>query len=180
MLVSFLASFTATFLSLPEVTQAFIVAIALMTVLMVGPFYNNRTVVYGPTILTMIGIFGCFLGISLGLMKFNTTDIEGSVPALVDGIKTAFWASVSGVAGALLIKMRLMLFGAPRVPTDGEIAEATIDDLAALLRSLHQSLAGREDSTLLSQTKLMRQENRDGLTSLKSSLDSYMEKIAES
>ena len=38
----------------------------------------------------MIGIFGCFLGISLGLMKFNTTDVQGSVPALVDGIKTAF------------------------------------------------------------------------------------------
>lgn len=45
---------------------------------------------------------------------------------------------------------------------------------------LNQSLAGKEDSTLLSQTKLLRQENRDGLTSLKSSLDGYMEKIAES
>lgn len=180
MIKSFLTSFSSTYLSLPEITQAFIVVIAVMAVSMAGPFYNNRTVVYGPTILTMIGIFGCFLGISLGLMKFNTTDVQGSVPALVDGIKTAFWASVSGVAGALLIKMRLLLLGPPRVPAEGNIEEATIDDLAALLRSLHHSLAGKEDSTLLSQTKLMRQESRDGLTSLKNSLDSYMEKIAES
>ncbi len=180
MVASFVASSMAFFSALPEVTQAFIVIIALMTILMVGPFYNNRTLAYGPTILTMVGIFGCFLGISLGLMEFRTNDIQGSVPALVDGIKTAFWASVSGVGGALLIKIRLLVFGPPRFATDGAIAEATVDDLAVLLRSLHQSLAGKEDSTLLSQTKLLRQENRDGLTSLKSSLDSYMEKIADS
>jgi DNA anti-recombination protein RmuC len=180
MFASFVAAFTAAFSSLPEITQAFIVIIALMTVLMVGPFYNNRTLAYGPTILTMVGIFGCFLGISLGLMEFKTSDIQGSVPSLVDGIKTAFWASVSGVGGALLIKIRLLVFGPPRVATDGTVAEATVDDLAMLLQSLHQSLAGKEDSTLLSQTKLMRQESRDGLHSLKTSLDSYMEKIAES
>jgi hypothetical protein len=168
------------FYSLPPIPQVFVVVIGILTTCMVGPFYNNRTLNYGPTILTMIGIFGCFLGISLGLMDFQTNDIQGSVPNLVDGIKTAFWASVCGVFGALAIKMRLLIFGLPRLSADGTIAEATVDDLATLLRSLHQSLAGKEDSTLLSQTKLLRQENRDGLVSLKTSLDSYMEKIAES
>ena len=168
------------FNSLPAITQAFVVIIGVMTFFMAIPFYNNRTLNYGPTALTMIGIFGCFLGISLGLMDFKTGDIQGSVPALVDGIKTAFWASVAGVGGALLIKLRLLLLGPPKVSAEGAIAEATIDDLALLLRGLHQSIAGREDSTLLSQTKLLRQENRDGLNALKTSLDSYMEKIAES
>jgi hypothetical protein len=109
----------------------------------------------------MIGIFGCFLGISIGLMGFRTNDIQGSVPELVDGIKTAFWASVAGVGGALLINMRLLVLGPPRLSAEGAIAEATVDELATLLRSLHQSIAGREDSTLLSQTKLLRQENRN-------------------
>ena len=81
-------------------------------------------------------------------------------------LKQHFWASVSGVAGALLIKMRLLLSGPPGVPAEGNIEEAT-SLISALLRSLHHSLAGKEDSTLLSQTKLMRQESRDGLTSLK-------------
>jgi hypothetical protein len=76
--------------------------------------------------------------------------------------------------------VRLLIAGPPRIPTSGSVQEATIDDLATLLSRLHQSLAGKEDSTLLSQFKLARQETRDGLNALKSSLDSYMEKIADS
>lgn len=173
-------SFEGWFNSLPIIPQIFVVVIAGLTILMAGPMYNNRTLNTGPTILTMIGIFGCFLGISIGLMEFKTNDIQGSVPELVYGIRTAFWASVAGVAGAILIKMRLLLLGPPRLSAEGAVAEATIDDLATLLRDLQQSIAGREDSTLISQTKLLRQENRDGLVALKASLDSYMEKIADS
>lgn len=175
-----LASVESLFLALPEVTQAIVVLIAGLTLLMVGPIYNNRTLTYGPTVLTMLGIFGCFLGISLGLLHFNTADVQGSVPELLNGIKTAFWASLTGVGGALLIKARHLIFGPPRMKAEGVIDEATIDDLATLLRNLHQSLAGREDSSLISQAKLLRQESRDGLASLKTSLDSYMEKVAES
>jgi hypothetical protein len=86
------------YLTLPAITQGFIAVIGALTILIVGPFYNNRTVVFGPTVLTMLGIFGCFLGIAIGLLSFNTSDVQGSVPALVEGIKTAFWASVFGVA----------------------------------------------------------------------------------
>jgi len=168
------------YFALPTITQAFVLTISILAFLMAGPFYNNRTVAYGPTVLTMIGIFGCFLGIALGLMKFNTGDVQGSVPALVEGIKTAFWASVFGVAGALLMKARLLLLGPPALPNNGAVQEATIDDLAMLLSKVHQSLAGKEDSTLLSQFKLFRQESRDGLNVLKISLDQYMEKIADS
>src|SRR6185437_1798016 len=99
------------YLTLPNITQGFIAVIGLLTILIVGPFYNNRTVVFGPTVLTMLGIFGCFLGIAIGLLRFDTSDVQGSVPSLVEGIKTAFWASVFGVAGALLIKIRLLLVG---------------------------------------------------------------------
>ncbi len=179
MVASLTSSLEAWFFALPVITQASTAIIGLSTILMVGPLYNNRTLAYGPTVLTMIGIFGCFLGISLGLMNFNTGDIQGSVPELLNGIKTAFWASVVGVGGALLIKARHLLFGPPRTTGESRAAEATIDDLVQLLRSLHRSLAGQEDSTLLSQTKLLRQENRDGLVALKISLDRYMEKIAD-
>jgi hypothetical protein len=87
----------------------------------------------------MLGIFGCFLGIAIGLLRFDTSDVQGSVPSLVEGIKTAFWASVFGVAGALLIKIRLLLVGPPRIPTTGAVQEATIDDLATLLSRLGSS-----------------------------------------
>jgi len=168
------------YLALPPITEGFVITISVLTLLFVGPFYNNRTVTYGPTVLTMIGIFGCFLGIALGLMKFDTANVQGSVPALLEGIKTAFWASVFGVGGALIIKIRLLVLGPPGLPRTGAVQEATIDDLATLLSRVHQSLAGKEDSTLLSQFKLFRQETRDGLGALRSSLDNYMERIADS
>jgi hypothetical protein len=56
---------------------------------------------------------------------------------------------------------------------------ATIDDLAQLLQSLHQSLAGTEDSTLLSQMKLLRREMGYGLRAVYSSLENYMERMAD-
>jgi hypothetical protein len=164
---------------LPPITQVFVLTIAALTTWLGLLRYNDFSISYGPTILTMVGIFGCFLGIALGLMHFNPAQVEESMPALVDGIKTSFWASVAGVGGALLIKFRLMFFGPPRSEIDGQIRGATIDDLANLLSRLQQSLAGQDDSTLLSQVKLMRQESHDGMSALKASFDDFLEKAAE-
>jgi len=141
--------------------------------------YNNIDFNYGPIILTMLGIFGCFLGIALGLLEFDTRNIQESVPNLLAGIKTSFWASVFGIGGALTIKTRYLLVGAPRLRPGTAMQGATIDDLAALLKLLQQSLAGKEDSTLLSQVKLLRQEIGDGLSALNSSLENYMERMAD-
>ena len=38
---------------------------------------------------------------AMGLLDFNADDIQGSVPALLSGMKTAFFASVAGVFAAL-------------------------------------------------------------------------------
>jgi chromosome segregation ATPase len=127
----------------------------------------------------MFGILGCFLGIAQGLFQFDTTNIQNSVPGLLDGIKTSFWASIAGIVGALTIKVRFQIFGPPRFKPEAAVQSATVDDLARLLQSLHQSLAGKEDSTLLSQVKLLRQETGDGLKALNSSLENYMERMAE-
>jgi hypothetical protein len=127
----------------------------------------------------MFGILGCFTGIALGLFQFDTNDIQKSVPDLLSGIKTAFWASIAGVVGALTIKARCLLLGPPTLKGDKDFQGTTTDDLAWLLRSLQQSIAGTEDSTLLSQTKLLRTEMEDGLKLLNSTLETYMEKMAD-
>jgi len=166
-------------LELPAVTQAAILVIAGLTVWLAVFRYNVLSIAYGPTILTMIGIFGCFLGIAIGLMHFDTANVQGSVPALVGGIKTSFWSSVVGIGGALTIKMRLLLLGPPKSTSDGEIQGATIDDLANLLANLHSSLAGEADTTLLGQVKLMRQESHDGLDTLNAGLENFLRTAAE-
>jgi len=141
--------------------------------------YNERDLHYGPIILTMLGIFGCFLGIAIGLLHFDTENIQSSVPSLLDGIKTSFWASIFGIGGALTIKGRYQIFGARKFSSGSVIEGATVDDLARLLQSLQQSLAGKEDSTLLSQVKLLRQETGYGLKAVYSSLENYMERMAD-
>jgi len=164
--------------AVPLLTRAAIIAIIIVTFYFHFK-YDNTAFYYGPTILTMLGIFGCFFGIALGLLDFDTKNLQASVPDLLAGIKTSFWASVFGIGTALTIKFRYLLVGPPKLMPGASVQGATIDDLAKLLQQLQQSLAGKEDSTLLSQTKFLRQESRDGLTSLISSLDNYMERMAD-
>jgi ABC-type transporter Mla subunit MlaD len=168
------------FRSLPFITQVFLYSIFGLTFLMaVPPFYNERTASIGPTVLTMLGIFGCFFGIAIGLQGFQTTDVQGSVPALLYGIKTAFWASVAGIFCALLMKMRVLAFGMPGDATDGPAEGATVDDIARLLQRLNYSLAGKDDSTLLSQIKLMRQESGDALGTINSNLQDFLSRAVK-
>lgn len=50
-----------------------------------------------PQIFTTIGILGTFLGIAVGLYFFDVKDMEGSIPILLGGLKTAFFASIAGI-----------------------------------------------------------------------------------
>lgn len=48
-----------------------------------------------------LGILGTFLGIFLGLMGFDTSDIQESVPKLLEGLKIAFFTSIAGMGVAI-------------------------------------------------------------------------------
>lgn len=49
------------------------------------------------SIIISLGIAGTFLGIFLGLQGFDTNDVTGSVPKLLDGLKLAFSTSILGM-----------------------------------------------------------------------------------
>ena len=51
------------------------------------------------------GILLTFYGIWIGLLGFDTTDIAGSIPSLLDGLKTAFSSSLVGLGTSLLINL---------------------------------------------------------------------------
>lgn len=59
---------------------------------------------YVPGILTSIGIFGTFLGICLGLMHFDPSEIKTSTPILIQGLRTAFFTSVLGLFTSMLFR----------------------------------------------------------------------------
>jgi hypothetical protein len=170
--------------TLSEITQLPTITLAsLLLVFLVGVIfhakYDEKTADFGPTILTTTGIFFTFLGIAIGLKEFDVSNVQASVPALLGGLKTAFWASVAGVGGALTLKARHYVFGWP-VKKDGESATgATVDDLAVSLRGIHWALAGDSEATLVSQLKLMRQDSNDRLDALKKAQTEALQMLSQ-
>ena len=66
-----------------------------------GWYTHTNTVA---SILTIIGVFGTFLGIFIGLQVFNIENIEQSISGLLKGLKLAFLTSLVGIGSAVLLK----------------------------------------------------------------------------
>jgi len=64
-----------------------------------------KFVSYLPTLLTSLGIFGTFIGITLGLLSFDHKAIDTSIDQLLAGMKTDFITSLVGMAGAIIFKI---------------------------------------------------------------------------
>src|ERR1700704_4023914 len=118
--------------------------------------WTRRNTALGPTFLTTLGIFFCFTGIAWGLLNFDAADVRYSIPRLLEGIRTSFWASVAGIFWALTLKARVALWGDAKLSMTAGQQGATVNDLAEQLAKLNGAIAGKEDSTLLSQLKLLR------------------------
>jgi len=80
---------------------------------------------------------------------------------------------------ALTLKIRVALFGDATVRASGAQEGSTVDDLARLLVQLNRSIAGGDDSGLLSQVKLLRADSNDRIDGLTEAFDRYAENIAE-
>jgi len=142
--------------------------------------FNARTAALAPSMFTTFGIFATFIGIALGLLNFDAKNIQASVPALLDGLRTAFWASVFGVGAALTVKVRVAIWGLPTKKGEpGHPQGATIDDLAIHLIAVQQALVGGDDSTLITQLKLGRQENNDRLDRVRKVVEEFTQTMAE-
>jgi chromosome segregation ATPase len=114
------------------------------------------------------------------LLDFNTDDVKSSVPHLLEGIRTSFWASVAGIGFALTIKARHLIFGEGAAPADGAESGATVDDLADQLARLNQSVGGTGEAGLLGQLQLLREGTNSRLEQLTASFERYADKVAES
>ncbi|RWW98276.1 hypothetical protein [Aestuariirhabdus litorea] len=171
---------TASFSTLSLVMISLVMALTLLFHLR---GFNAQTASNAPTILTSLGIFGTFLGVALGLLDFNTTDIQASVPDLIDGLKTAFWSSIAGLAGALSIKLRYLIELRRDRASREQIRMATVDDLAQLLAQIRDRLedanAERHEAELLGEMKALRQESQQQLAHLNQQMGHYQQQMVE-
>lgn len=74
-----------------------------------------------------MGVLGTFVGVYVGLMNFDETQIMNSIPPLLGGLKTAFSTSIAGMIIALLAR----LFYHPQVKD--KVVEDKQQDLKEIL-----------------------------------------------
>ena len=160
-----------TLLDLTTITWSLVALIALLTLWYHGPAYSRETVNSAPSILTGFGIFGTFVGIAFGLMGFDSSNIEASVPAMIDGLGVAVWSSVLGILGALSIRLRHSIFAIRNNKKQPAIANVTVADLD---RSLHST-----NEQLLSQFAALRQENESNHEALLVSNRDYQDRVVQ-
>ena len=102
---------------------------------------NSNLYLYNslPGVFTTIGVLGTFLGIFFGLQDFNTTDIENSIPSLLEGLKSAFLTSIIGIFLSILFN-KLMKFQLGRVEAKHlkkkEVEEGLPEDETEILKSI--------------------------------------------
>ncbi|MEP0828584.1 MAG: hypothetical protein HRF51_08695 [bacterium] len=146
-----------------------------------------------PAILTALGIFGTFVGVFVGLYKFDVNDINGSIPQLLEGLKVAFFTSVIGMFCAIGLKWRNAWL--IRKESSARIAGATTDTLAELLtqiladnrsqadnlaitlQGIEHSLIGEGDTTLITQLQKLRTVLSDNLDKTRTLLQQSLSDI---
>jgi hypothetical protein len=138
--------------------------------------FTRRAAIMGPTLLTTLGIGFCFFGIALGLLDFDARDLRASVPTLIDGIRTAFWVSVVGIAWAITIKLRLFAFGDPPATLGSSY---TLADVAAELQRLHSAIAGEDENALAVQAARLRADTARSLDQLHGSFERFASNVVE-
>lgn len=60
-----------------------------------------------PSAVSTLGVLGTFLGITMGLLCFDTQDLTTSIPELLQGLKTAFFTSLAGMIGSLILSKKI-------------------------------------------------------------------------
>lgn len=162
-------------ISAPFITELFIYAIAIIFILaIVLSLFKvmGRFTQYAPTLMTSLGILGTFIGIVIGLLGFDTTNIDGSIPALLEGLKTAFITSIFGLVGAISFNFidSMILQNIGRKKSEEMVKAITPDDIYAILKTQYDSMqatqsgieklylgiAGQEEGSLVGQFKMLR------------------------
>ena len=60
-----------------------------------------------PSLVSTLGVLGTFAGITLGLLFFDTGNLAQSIPLLLNGLKTAFFTSLAGMIGSLVLSSKV-------------------------------------------------------------------------
>jgi len=116
-----------------------------------------------PTTLTTLGIIGTFFGLYFALKNFDSKNINDSIPALLEGIKTKFLVSLVGIFLSLILKL---IFNFQNKSQNIK-ENVNLSDIYSLLHSIHE------------QSKGASQRQIDSLDLLRRDFSNFSERVAQ-
>jgi len=165
----------ASLLTGPNLTFLVPIACCLVVGLLKGSGERSRFVSSLPGIAISLGILGTFTGIFIGLLGFNETDISGSIPKLLGGMKTAFATSLVGMATSIILKGYYSVQD-DRKPKGSDDPIRSLQKIETAIVSCFKS---DEEYSLVSQVKLIRQELIDGRRETKIAFQEFAEQFSK-
>lgn len=160
-------------------------------------FRGRQTSVSLPNTVTAIGVLGTFIGIFWGLYNFDVSDIQGSIPQLLEGLKFAFITSIAGMTLALVLRLLPAVGGGAKSKAGVKLDNANFDTLARLLDRgqaaadeqhretlagldrLAEALAGEGEVSLAGRIEALQQATTAKQEELRRSFDEFALKVAE-
>lgn len=64
---------------------------------------NRHIIEFFPSLVSSLGVLGTFYGITVGLLAFDSSNLDQSIPDLLDGLKTAFFTSLAGMTFSMIL-----------------------------------------------------------------------------
>ncbi|WP_035671739.1 MotA/TolQ/ExbB proton channel family protein [Flavobacterium sp. 83] len=130
-----------------------------------GNFWNNSYIFdIIPSVFPTLGIFCTALGITIGIWNFDTTDIQGSIPQLLGGLKIAFIATMAGIIGLIIFQKWNALIQKEIEESPNRPVKHT-DELAAI-NALNQNIIQFKESLIVTIEKNLEEKVAAKLTSL--------------
>ncbi|MGL4653186.1 hypothetical protein [Cetobacterium sp.] len=99
---------------------------------------ENTTI---PNLIAGLGIIGTFLGIFMGLLQFDTANLDKSIPKLLEGMKTAFFTSLVGLVLSNILKSFQSKKIKEAIRNEKEnVGEVSLEKIATLMFEMKEAI----------------------------------------
>ena len=125
-------------------------------------FWNNQYIFDSiPSVFPTLGILGTAIGITVGLWHFNTNEIQNSLPQLLNGLKSAFIATMLGIIG-LIVSQKWLAFIQQKIDDNPDRPVKSTDELTALaqLNLAVEQLGNKTEQGLKGLSLKSREDNK--------------------
>ena len=139
---------------------------------------NRKWVEQLPSLIATLGVIGTFVGITIGLVDFtpdpDPEKFNNSIKTLLDGLKVAFFTSILGMVGSLLLSRRVN-HAYDKIGDDSEAKEAARMVVDAIKELQEENERNFKD--LITASDKSRKEMVKAIQS--GSLKEYIEQVAD-